>query len=190
MRVLHHADHQDVALSETDRETLRRLALASVMAECLPAEDIKEAQAIIARCRCPEAPAPAEAADGATHRPHGWMGWASRGWVPDRARLREMARHCAAPPAVRHLALAAGLGAAVVSTTYLLTANQRMMDDFQQRAAAATDLAQKCLAAHGGNPSYTELVALQTRIFEADAEACPKRSPAAPKPVAAGIRQS
>jgi ferric-dicitrate binding protein FerR (iron transport regulator) len=163
MRVLRLAEQHDIALSDADCEALRRLALAGVMEECLPPEALKDAQAVIARCAGIAAPPPG--------RPE----------APTR-RAAAIRRGLSWRPFV----LALGFGAATVSALFLLTANERMMGDFRQRATAAGSLAEKCLAAPGR--SYAERAALEMRIFAADRQACPP--PAAAPPVTPGTRQS
>jgi hypothetical protein len=163
MRVLCLADQQGVALSDADREALRRLTLASVMEECLPAQALKDAQAVIARYAGIADPPP-EGKGAPANRP---------------AAARDLPW--------RPFALALGLGAATVSALFLLTANDRMMGDFRHRATAADSLADKCLAAPGRNRDYADRAALALRIFAADEQACP---PPAAAPPARGTRQS
>ena len=72
----------------------------------------------------------------------------------------------------RPVARAAGLVLGVVATIYLATSNERMMDEFRARVAAAHAIAQQCLAKPGTEPDYVELVRLETRIFENNAARC------------------
>lgn len=72
----------------------------------------------------------------------------------------------------RAIGRASGLVLAVVATIYLATASERMLGDFRDRAAAARADARECLARPGMEPSYAELVRLETRIFQGDAARC------------------
>lgn len=113
MRVLRLAEHTPDTLSQVERENLRRVALAGVMAECLPPEALQTAQAVIRRCGCGDALAPA--APLARPRP------------PLRHRIEALWR-----PAL----FAAGLSAVAASAAYVLTPGFHAVQVPQPPAAA------------------------------------------------------
>jgi anti-sigma-K factor RskA len=153
--VLGLAAREAVALPEDDKEILRRVVLARLMDERLPAEDLGAARAIVDRCQARAAFVTRQPNSAAAPRHRG-----SRGSM-----WRAAARAAVA---------------VIVSVACLASPSESTTDDLRHRTVATRELATKCVAMAAGHANHD---AVESRVLVADANACPRSDVPAQEPI-------